>query len=149
MRSQLRPESLTKSGARTRRLRLECIDLLGRYRTPEGDVRSDPRCKGPDCGWRNADGSVGCTDSRALQFDHRDGGGSEERKTGTIAGDRLYFDIKKHPERYQLLCANCNEIKSKAEKQGARLHKRPQLVRASLQIEGQPARITRPRLSTT
>jgi hypothetical protein len=136
-------ESLTTSGERTRRLRLECIEILGRYPDHEGEIRSDPRCKNPDCCWHNKDGTIGCNDKRALQFDHKDGGGSEERKTGKIAGDRLYFDIKKHPEGYQLLCATCNEIKSKTEKQGARLHKQPQRVRRSQQIEGQPVRVTR------
>jgi hypothetical protein len=133
-------QSLTESGKQTRRLRLECIGILGRYRDHQGEVRNDPRCKSPDCCWHNKDGTIGCNDKRALQFDHKDGGGSKERKTGKIEGNRLYYAIKKHPERFQLLCANCNEIKSKGEKQGARLHKLPQLVRRSQQIEGRPVR---------
>lgn len=136
-------QSLTKAGKRTRLLRLESIEILGRYRDRDGEIRSDPRCKSPECRWHNDDGTIGCNDKRALQFDHRDGRGSEERKTRKVDGDRLYYEIRKHPERFQLLCANCNEIKSKGEKQGARLHKQPQLVRRSQQIEGQPARRVR------
>ncbi len=139
-------QSLTEAGKRTRRLRLECIALLGRYRDREGEVQTDPRCKSPDCGWQNTDGTRGCNDQRALQFDHIGGKGSEERKAG-LMGDRLYYAIKNNPERYQLLCANCNEIKSKTEKLGARLHKQPQLVRRSQQIDGQPLRRVNPSVS--
>ena len=138
-------QSLSKEGIRRRRLRLECIEILGRYRDDEGEVRSDPRCKNPDCRWHNDDGTIGCNDMRALQFDHKDGGGSAERSAGRISGGRLYGEIKKHPERFQLLCATCHEIKKKVENQaqGARQHKQPARVRRSQQIEGQPVRRVR------
>ena len=131
-------QSFTESGKRRRRLKEECIEILARY--PDHEGRTDARCKSRDCRWHNEDGTIGCNDKRALQFDHKDGGGSEGRTTGKTAGSRLYYEIKKHPERFQLLCANCNEIKSKGEKKGGRLHKQPQLVRRSQQIEGQPVR---------
>ena len=51
----------------------------------------------------------GFTDVRALQIDHREGGGSAKRKHGGTAA--INFDVPKHPELYQLLCANCNWIK--------------------------------------
>ena len=47
----------------------------------------------------------GVPTSKPCKFDHKDGGGSEERKTGKIGGNQLYYEIKKHPERFQLLCA--------------------------------------------
>ena len=52
----------------------------------------------------------GFTDVRALQIDHRYGGGNAERKriTGVEA---FYRRVIKHPEQYQILCANCNWIK--------------------------------------
>jgi hypothetical protein len=44
--------------------------------------------------------------------------------------------------RFQLLCANCHEIKKKVEKQaqGARQHSQPALVRRSLQKSGEEPR---------
>lgn len=51
----------------------------------------------------------GFTDVRALQIDHKDGGGTSDRKIhGTVW---VAYDVPKHPELYQLLCANCNWIK--------------------------------------
>lgn len=115
--------SLTEAGRRTRKLKSQCVELLShRFRDADGEVQVDTRCKNPKCGWTNPDGTVGCTDINALQFDHIGGKGSIQRKSGMM-GDRLYFAIKKKPEEFQLLCANCNEIKSKGEKLGARLHK--------------------------
>lgn len=54
---------LSKSTIRQQRLRLENIETLG------------GRCANPDCRWHNDDGTIGCNDVRALQFDHKDGGG--------------------------------------------------------------------------
>ncbi len=45
---------------------------------------------------------------KALQIDHVNGGGTKERKKGVGA---VYRRVIKHPEDYQLLCANCNWIK--------------------------------------
>lgn len=141
--SALQDQFLTKAGMRTRRLKLECIELLGRYRDMEGNVRSDPRCKGPDCRWRNVDGtSGGCNDPRVLQFDHIAGGGSTIRAAGH-GGDLTYFSIKKKPGDWQLLCANCHAIKTSKQQGGARLHRQPARVRNSQQSPGKPIRRVR------
>lgn len=50
------------------------------------------------------------TDVRVLQIDHRAAGGARERRRFN-SQDRLYREVVKHPDRYQLLCANCNWIK--------------------------------------
>lgn len=52
----------------------------------------------------------GFDDPRALQIDHINGGGNAERKrlgSGTTYHKHMLKDISK----YQLLCANCNQIK--------------------------------------
>lgn len=51
----------------------------------------------------------GFTDVRALQIDHINGGGSVELK-GSCTHRQLLL-IRKNPEKYQILCANCNWIK--------------------------------------
>jgi hypothetical protein len=123
------PES--KSTSRQRKLRLENLEKYG------------ARCASPDCRWVNEDGTKGCTDVRALQFDHVDGGGSSELKYGYGAGLAHLYRVKKDTTgRYQVLCANCNWIKRHADREarGVDQHKRPALLRAALQIEGQPLR---------
>jgi hypothetical protein len=55
----------------------------------------------------------GFNDWRALQVDHVNGGGVAERKA---LGNWQYYGrllsfIKESPNKYQLLCANCNWIK--------------------------------------
>jgi hypothetical protein len=69
------------------------------------------RCSNPACQWLNADGTRGCTDRRCLQIDHVYGGGSQERKTST-GYIILLRVIEDEDHKYQLLCANCNWIKS-------------------------------------
>lgn len=49
------------------------------------------------------------SDPRTLQIDHRNGGGSRER--AKIGQHGIYRRVLRHPEDYQLLCANCNWIK--------------------------------------
>jgi hypothetical protein len=56
-------------------------------------------------------GHCGFTDRRALQLDHVLGGGTKERKEKRWSNASVYSDALKHPEKYQLLCANCNAIK--------------------------------------
>lgn len=55
----------------------------------------------------------GFSDKRALQIDHKNGGGSKERKS--IGQRQMYANILKCLENgsqeYQILCANCNWIK--------------------------------------
>jgi hypothetical protein len=51
----------------------------------------------------------GFDDIRALQIDHRFGGGTKERRN--LSYPAYYLKILRNPERYQVLCANCNTIK--------------------------------------
>lgn len=74
--------------ARRERERNKIIDLLG------------GKCQYKGCNW---------TDRRALQVDHKHGGGSKEiRGLSPDARNRL---IHANPDKYQLLCANHNWIK--------------------------------------
>ena len=55
------------------------------------------------------------TDIRALQVDHINGGGNRERRSlGKPYGSTLFAWLIRHdyPKGYQVLCANCNWIKS-------------------------------------
>lgn len=51
----------------------------------------------------------GFSDKRALQLDHKAGDGAEDR--ATKYPDWPYLDALKNPDKYQILCANCNWIK--------------------------------------
>jgi hypothetical protein len=56
----------------------------------------------------------GFSDYRALQIDHIDGNGQTDRKNLSHLGfgTLKYFSyIVEHPDKYQVLCANCNWIK--------------------------------------
>lgn len=54
----------------------------------------------------------GFDDIRALQIDHIENDGNKERKIALRNNAKKYLiHIKKTPERYQVLCANCNSIK--------------------------------------
>lgn len=118
--------SLSKSTIQQRRLRLENIRTLG------------GRCSSPDCRWHNNDGTVGCSEFEALQFDHKGGGGSSERRGRRDSGLGLQYRVRKDPGRFQLLCANCNWIKryKNQEARGAYQQKQPYL-RPRSQVEGQ------------
>jgi hypothetical protein len=59
----------------------------------------------------------GIDDWRVLQIDHINGGGSKERKQVTSI-DRYYKDMLHSPEKYQVLCANCHQIKRYEEHEG-------------------------------
>ena len=53
-------------------------------------------------------------DIRALQIDHINGGGSDERKTMGFKGtfySNVMNSVNNNENKYQLLCANCNWIK--------------------------------------
>lgn len=52
----------------------------------------------------------GFDDYRALQIDHKNGGGSLERRAGYQAKAILQV-LRGEVEKFQLLCANCNWIK--------------------------------------
>jgi len=81
-----------KNGKLVRRnLRFKILDFLG-----------GRRCK--KCGF---------SDFRALQVDHINGGGCRDLKQGLYKHGvwALYAFVKKHPGKFQVLCANCNWIK--------------------------------------
>ena len=64
----------------------------------------------------------GFSDSRALQIDHINGGGRKEIREKFKKSSRgfLYW-LKKNnfpSDEYQLLCANCNQIKRHTNKEG-------------------------------
>ena len=59
----------------------------------------------------------GFNDYRALQLDHIHGGGAREHRLSTgVYG--IYRRALKNPEEFQLLCANCNNIKRYEEGEG-------------------------------
>jgi hypothetical protein len=55
----------------------------------------------------------GFDDPRALQIDHIEGNGNEDRKSvkGMSFHKKVLEEISKGNKKYQLLCANCNWIK--------------------------------------
>jgi len=54
--------------------------------------------------------ACGFSDRRALNIDHKYGGGTKARNAdGNYL--RMYRDVVKHPENYQILCCNDNWIK--------------------------------------
>lgn len=66
----------------------------------------------------------GFDDERALQIDHVNGGGSQERKFKTFQGsfnNNVIRSFMKGEDKYQILCANCNWIKRAENKEINRL----------------------------
>lgn len=53
----------------------------------------------------------GYLDRRALQIDHINGDGTEERRHRSGYSYYLYILRHIHEGRYQILCANCNQIR--------------------------------------
>lgn len=51
----------------------------------------------------------GFDDARALEIDHKNGGGTEERRR--LSYPTYYLHVLRNLENYQVLCANCNMIK--------------------------------------
>lgn len=88
----------SKEGAKKayHKLRNNIIELLG-------NKCSNPNCLVPD----------GCKDIRCLQIDHVNGKGKHEiHSLGIWKYYRhVYEELLKGSKEYQLLCANCNQIK--------------------------------------
>ncbi len=62
----------------------------------------------------------GCTDARALQIDHINGGGSQEAKRiGSYGIYRRALTVEGRKD-YQVLCANCNWIKREVQREAFR-----------------------------
>lgn len=57
--------------------------------------------------------NCGYTDWRALQIDHVNGDGNKHRKSISHNLTAVFWkkEKEKNPDKYQLLCANCNWIK--------------------------------------
>ena len=54
----------------------------------------------------------GFSDVRALQIDHINGGGRRHRLLlGSGNDPRFYKDVLENKYKFQILCANCNQIK--------------------------------------
>lgn len=87
-----------RTNARRNKLREQILDILGR------------RCV--RCGYD--------TDVRALQIDHVNGGGSQERKKlvyGIPYYRRILESVQANSGEFQVLCANCNVIKRMEEQE--------------------------------
>lgn len=100
--------------AREKRQRAELLSMLG------------GRCV--SCGYN--------ADARALHVDHVNGGGSGERSSGQHSYPAgLIRQVKASPDKFQLLCANCNIIKKseQGEYVGSRVYEREQLAVRVLQ----------------
>jgi hypothetical protein len=103
-----------------------------------------------DCRWQNEDATQGCNDPRMLHFHHKHGGGTAARKGGADSKRMISYEILRATEarvepRFGLLCANCHEIETKPQRQGAILHHGPAKIRKSQQKPGQPERRVRTR----
>ncbi len=70
-------------------------------------------------GWNGKGCPFHCTDMRALQIDHIAGGGTKHLKEIHRSGTSFYQWLKKNnwPVGYQVLCANCNQIKKNENKE--------------------------------
>jgi hypothetical protein len=94
--------------ARKLRRRTELLTLLG------------GRCR--RCGYD--------ADPHALHVDHVNGGGAAERRAGlSVTSASLLRGVAAHPEKFQLLCANCNLIKKIERREfGSRTYRQPPLT---------------------
>lgn len=72
---------------------------------------------------------IGCgfDDERALQIDHKDGGGNAHFSTFKKKGGREAFlkAVLAEPGKFQILCANCNWIKRHEKKEGVGFGSQP------------------------
>jgi len=68
----------------------------------------------------------GFNDIRALQLDHKNGHGYNDRKIFKLSGTSLYRFYLSNPElakqTLQVLCANCNWIKKSGNKENAHVN---------------------------
>jgi len=78
-------------------------------------VKLGGKCSSSMCRWLNTDGTLGCSDPRLLQLDHKDGGGSRERRK--LSYDKMLKKALNDSTDYQLLCACCNWLKAHEQKE--------------------------------
>ncbi len=80
--------------------------------------RAEERMKQKEWAFTIFDGKCvkcGFDDIRTLEIDHINGGGTKERTE--IGHGPIYGRVLQHPEKYQLLCANCHKIKTHERKE--------------------------------
>ena len=109
---QQRPEAIEYQKEYSKKIRIEVLTHYG-----NGELR----CVNPNCLV-----SGGCTDIRALQLDHINGGGCKHRREIRGSGGiNLYRWLQEnnYPEGYQTLCANCNWIKKVVNKENKIIYK--------------------------
>jgi hypothetical protein len=98
-------DQVQRTNARRNKLREQILDILGR--------------KCVRCGYD--------ADVRALQIDHVNGGGSQERKKlvyGIPYYRRILESVQTNSGEFQVLCANCNVIKRMEEQEHGKRRKR-------------------------
>jgi len=88
-----------------------------RERREKAIAKLGGRCSSSTCRWLNDEGTLGCTDPRLLQIDHKNGGGTQER--AKLSYDKMLLRVLEHSEDYQLLCACCNWLKAHEQKEFA------------------------------
>lgn len=89
---------------------------------------------GRKCSW------CGFDDARALQIDHINGDGYEERaKHGGSTYRAILKKLRDGSKDYQTLCANCNAIKRYMAKEGLQRIHEGEWVRRELKPCGTPA----------
>lgn len=98
-----------------------CTNELNKQTYQAARLRAIEHCGGEckTCGYTE--------DHRALVFDHVNGGGKAERKSGVVPPRALFNAVLVDTVgKYQLLCANCNQIKQfeNGERVGKRVWKR-------------------------
>lgn len=88
-------------------------------------------------------------DIRALQFDHINGGGGKERKSGIIGAAFENAIIRGERDDIQLLCANCNQIKmfESGERIGKRVYERHVQTTRTVRPHGRSTAASRARTS--
>ena len=118
------PATLQTFGSVTSHRRAD-MDILTQKRIPFTGRKKKPQQKTPGLTPRREArlevvrllGGVcvkcGFDDTRALQIDHVNGGGGQERRK--VSNQKMYTlileEVKQGSSKYQILCANCNWIK--------------------------------------
>lgn len=65
------------------------------------------------CGGNPCCSRCGCSDIRFLEVNHKNGGGSKERRKAVLRGTTLYWDIfkgKRKTDDLEILCSPCNAV---------------------------------------
>lgn len=94
------------------------IEYRAEYRLKRKEYEKDNRQKKKKAVFDAMGGKCircGFSDYRAIQLDHINGDGADDKRSGNTNGNAYYIralvSFIKKEGRYQLLCANCNWIK--------------------------------------